>query len=84
MGVSIQFESDRVEFWALYNMERDEDVLEYYDQSSRIPLSYRARSGSRTTQWHTPDFFVLAGENRRNLWYAHQGMAALPTCCLRD
>src|SRR5258708_8024683 len=59
MGVSIQFESDRVEFWAIYAMERDDDVLEYYDQSSRIPLSYRAKSGRRTTQWHTPDFFVL-------------------------
>lgn len=42
MGVSIQFESDRVEFWAIYSMERDKDVLEYYDQSSRIPLGYRA------------------------------------------
>jgi putative transposase len=63
MGVSIQFESDRVEFWAIYQMERDEDVLEYYDQSSRIPLSYRAKSGRRTTQWHTPDFFVLRRES---------------------
>src|SRR5712692_6436285 len=59
MGMSIQFESDRVEFWAIYGMERDDDVLEFYDQSSRIPLSYRAKSGRRTTQWHTPDFFVL-------------------------
>jgi len=63
MGVSIQFESDRVEFWAIYTMERDDDVLEYYDQSSRIPLSYRAKSGRRTTQWHTPDFFVLRRES---------------------
>ncbi len=63
MEVSIQFESDRVEFWAIYGMERDEDVLEYYDQSSRIPLSYRAKSGYRTTQWHTPDFFVLRRES---------------------
>ncbi len=45
MGVSIQFESDRVEFWAIYTMERDDDVLEFYEQSSRIPLSYRAKSG---------------------------------------
>src|SRR5215470_4718620 len=59
MGHSIQFESEHVELWAIYGMERDEDVLEFYDQSSRIPLSYRARSGHRTTQWHTPDFFVL-------------------------
>ena len=59
MGHSIQFESEHVELWAIYGMERDDDVLEYYDQSSRIPLSYRAKSGRHTTQWHTPDFFVL-------------------------
>src|SRR5215467_8162738 len=63
MGVSIQFESERGEFWAIYGMERDEDVLEFYEQSSRIPLSYRARSGHRTTQCHTPDFFVLRRES---------------------
>lgn len=59
MQCSIQFESEHVEFWAIYTMERDDDVLEFYDQSSRIPLSYRAKSGRKTTQWHTPDFFVL-------------------------
>src|SRR5260370_27735767 len=59
MGVVNELESGRVEFWGIYAMERDDDVLEYYDQSSRIPLSYRAKSGRRTTQWHTPDFFVL-------------------------
>lgn len=59
MGVSIQFESEHVELWAIYGMERDDDVLEFYDQSSRIPLSYCAKSGHKTTQWHTPDFFVL-------------------------
>src|SRR3954451_12365509 len=59
MGCSIQFESQHVELWAIYAMERDEDVLEYYDQSVRIPLRYRAKSGRNTTQWHTPDFFVI-------------------------
>jgi putative transposase len=59
MGMSIQFESERVELWAIYAMERDEDVLEFYEQSSRIPLSYGAKSGRKITQWHTPDFFVL-------------------------
>ena len=63
MGVSIQFESERGEFWAIYEMECDEDVLELYEQPSCIPLSYRARSGRRTTQWHTPDFFVLRRES---------------------
>src|SRR5436305_6517034 len=59
MQCSIQFESEHVELWAIYAMERDDDVLEFYDQPSRIPLSYRAKSGRKTTQWHTPDFFVL-------------------------
>ena len=63
MQVSIQFESHHVELWAIYAMERDDDVLEYYDQSSRIPLHYRAKSGRKTTQWHTPDFFVLRQES---------------------
>jgi putative transposase len=63
MGVSIQFESAHVEFWAIYAMERDPDVLEYYDQPCRIPLTYLAKSGKRTTQWHTPDFFVIRHES---------------------
>src|SRR5437763_3305473 len=59
MQRSIQFESQHVELWAIYAMERDEQVLEYYDQPMRLPLRYRATSGHHTTQWHTPDFFVL-------------------------
>jgi putative transposase len=59
MGASLQFESQRVELWAMYAMERDDEVLEYYDQPMRLPLRYRAASGRNTTQWHTPDFFVL-------------------------
>src|SRR5437868_4876 len=59
MGFSIQFESQHVELWGIYTMERDDDVLELYDQPTRIQLHYQARSGHKTTQWHTPDFFVL-------------------------
>ncbi len=59
MGFSIQFESQHVELWGIHTMERDHDVLEFYDQPSRIPLHYQARSGRKTTQWHTPDFLVL-------------------------
>lgn len=59
MGRTIQFESKHVELWGIYEMERDEDVLEYYDQPTRLQLRYRARSGKNTTQWHTPDFFVI-------------------------
>jgi putative transposase len=59
MGVAIQFESHQVELWALYAMECDDNVLEYYEQPLRLPLRYQAASGRHTTQWHTPDFCVL-------------------------
>lgn len=62
MQRSIQFESQHVELWGMYSMERDDDVLEYYDQPTRFPLHYHANSGRPTTQWHTPDFFVLRKE----------------------
>jgi putative transposase len=61
MGCSIQFES-QVEFLAIYAMERDDDVLEYYDQPTRIQLHYRSLRGQKTSPWHTPDFLVI----RRN------------------
>jgi putative transposase len=62
MGRSIQFESQHVELWAIYAMEVDDDVLEYYDQPSRIQLHYHARSGHKTSPWHTPDFLVIRRE----------------------
>src|SRR5271169_3387725 len=45
MGFSIQFESQHVELWGIHMMERDDDVLEFYDQPTRIQLHYQARSG---------------------------------------
>ncbi|MGR5906898.1 hypothetical protein ACT7DL_02530 [Bacillus paranthracis] len=40
MGVTIQFESHKVELPAIYTMEFNEKVLEYYDQPPSIKLSY--------------------------------------------
>ena len=40
MGVTIQFESHRVELPFVYEMEHDPAVLEYYDQPRSIPLAY--------------------------------------------
>jgi hypothetical protein len=54
----IHFESQHVELWAIYGMERDAAVLEFYDQASHIPLSYHVKSGHKTTQRYTPDFFL--------------------------
>ena len=38
MGVSIQFESHRVEMAGVYEMEHDAGVLEYFDQPPTIKL----------------------------------------------
>src|SRR6266480_4025879 len=59
MGVTIQFESHTVELGAIYLMEHDEEILEYYDQPPSFKLSYQTASGRRTSPFHTPDFFVI-------------------------
>ena len=59
MGVTIQFESHRVELAFVHEMEHDPDVLEYYDQPPAIPLEYRSANGRRLTVMHTPDYFVI-------------------------
>src|SRR5271166_1554338 len=59
MGVTIQFESHRVELPFIYEAEHDSQVFEYYDQPSSIPLVYRAVNGRRLSVMHTPDYFVL-------------------------
>ena len=59
MGLTIQFESHRVELPFVYEMEHDPGVLEYYDQPPSIPLAYHAANGRRLSVMHTPDYFVL-------------------------
>ena len=59
MGVTIQFESHRVELPFIYELEHDSQVFEYYDQPPSIPLVYRAVNGRRLSVIHTPDYFVL-------------------------
>ena len=59
MGITIQFESHRVELPFAYEMEHDSGVLEYYDQPPSIPLVYPAANGRRLSILHTPDYFVL-------------------------
>ncbi len=59
MGVTIQFESHRVELPFIYEAEHDSAILEYYDQPPSIPLSYCAANGRRLSVMHTPDYFVL-------------------------
>ncbi len=59
MGVTIQFESHRVELAAIYAMEHDPLTLEFYDQPPSIVLDYDSAKGKRLSVRHTPDFFVL-------------------------
>ncbi|KAB8334008.1 DDE-type integrase/transposase/recombinase, partial [Scytonema tolypothrichoides VB-61278] len=59
MGVTIQFESHTVELWAIYHMEHDPEVLEFYDQPPRFKIQYKNKSGRNIGHYHTPDFFVL-------------------------
>ena len=59
MGVTIQFESHRVELAGIYEMEHDPEVLEFYDQPIQIKLDYEGTGGKRLGVLHTPDFFVI-------------------------
>lgn len=62
MGLTIQFESHTVELGAIYQMEHDSQVLEFYDQPPPFKISYQSQSGRRIAHYHTPDFFVLRSE----------------------
>ncbi|MGO9274112.1 MAG: Mu transposase C-terminal domain-containing protein [Terriglobia bacterium] len=59
MGVTIQFESHRVELAFVREMEHDPGVLEFYDQPPSFLLDYKTAKGRHIRVLHTPDFFVL-------------------------
>src|SRR5690242_20211299 len=59
MGCTIQFESHKVELWAIYTMEYAHRVLEYYEQPLGLELHYMTKAGQKKTVPHTPDFLVL-------------------------
>jgi len=59
MGQTIQFESHKVELPFIYQLEHDEDVLEFYDQPPQIKLNYQSESGRNLGFFYTPDFFVI-------------------------
>ena len=65
MGVTIQFESHKVELPAIYMMEFNDDVLEYYDQPSQIKINY-CHKKRKMAYWYTADFFVI--EKKRAYW----------------
>jgi len=59
MNVTIQFESPRVELAAVYELEHDPDVIEYYDQPPSFKLEYSGMNGRRLAVFHTPDYFAI-------------------------
>jgi putative transposase len=59
MGVTIQFESHRVELARIYELEHDPDVLEYWDQPPSFKLEYKSAQEKRVVVFHTPDYFVI-------------------------
>jgi putative transposase len=63
MGVTIQFESHRVELPTILELEYNDDVLEYYDQPPSIKLDYSSAGGKRLGVLHTPDFFVIRADS---------------------
>jgi putative transposase len=62
MGLTIQFESHKIELWAIYQMEHDPQVLEFYDQPPPFKIQYQNQKGHRIGHYHTPDFFVLRAD----------------------
>jgi putative transposase len=59
MGMTIQFESHRVELAGIYEMEHDDSVEEFYDQPPSIKLDYLSAERRHLGVLHTPDFFVI-------------------------
>jgi putative transposase len=77
VGKTIQFESRTVELPAIYTMEHNDDVLEYYDQPSKLDLSYH-KNGRPVSFLYTPDFFVLRSESAGwEEWKAEEQLVAL-------
>jgi len=79
MGRTIQFESHTVELWAIYRMEYDPLVLEFFDQPDvKLPLHYPGPSGRHVVASHTPDFLVLRqGEVSVEEWKTEERLRAL-------
>lgn len=60
MGQVIQAESHKGELAAVYIWEHDPETFEFYDQPSKVKVSYRNATGRQVTHMATPDYFVLS------------------------
>ena len=76
MGVTIQFESHRVELPTIYELEHDDDVLEYFDQPPSFKLDYCTPIGKRLGVLHTPDFFVMVWGQAWKMYKVLSGASA--------
>ncbi|HEY6274080.1 MAG TPA: hypothetical protein VIX19_19025 [Terriglobales bacterium] len=65
MGVTIQFESHRVELPTVYELEHDDGVLEYWDQPNSIKLDYVGAHGRHLGVLHTPQGQKRDGRSAR-------------------
>jgi len=59
MRNSIQHESGGIELAAIYRLEFDRGVLEYYDQPDSIVVSYEGEEGEARANRIFPDFLVI-------------------------
>ena len=59
MGHLVGSESHKGELPNMYLFEKDEDVLEYWEQPPPIKISFTRKDGKPTAVFHTPDFFLI-------------------------
>lgn len=59
MGLTIQFESHTLELAAIYLMEFDEDIYEFFDQPPSFTINYELNGRNRGYKY-TADFFVIS------------------------
>lgn len=59
MRCVIQAESHKGELPAIYSWEHDPDTHEFYDQPSKVKLTYLNAGGKRISYLSTPDFFLI-------------------------
>ncbi|MBT2685308.1 TnsA endonuclease N-terminal domain-containing protein [Bacillus sp. ISL-37] len=65
MGVTIQFESHKLELAGIYEKEHDPNVIEYYDQPPSFPIKYDLPEGFKkktTGHLYTADFFTIEND----------------------
>ncbi|MBW4677809.1 MAG: DDE-type integrase/transposase/recombinase [Desmonostoc geniculatum HA4340-LM1] len=61
MGVTIQFESHRVELAAIFEKEHDSGVYEFYDQPPPFTIRYQV-NGKNRGHMYTADLFIISEE----------------------